>query len=120
MVGVKEAKEDQQAKAAMGALSLVPYVGILGALGSLAPGREATALEVTMFLQPLGANQSQIRFKMQANGEPVWDQVTIDRLWVTTQREAMIESGPWPGTPATAVVPASLPPAEKPGDPAPK
>ena len=33
-------------------------------------------------------------------GEPVWDQTTIDRLWVTTQREAMIESGP--------------PPAEKP------
>lgn len=32
--------------------------------------------------------------------KPVWDQTTIDRLWVTTQREAMIESGP--------------PPAEKP------
>ena len=33
--------------------------------------------------------------------EPVWDQTTIDRLWVTTQREAMIESGP----PATATKP---------------
>jgi hypothetical protein len=31
---------------------------------------------------------------MQKDGEPVWDQTTIDRLWVTTQREAMIESGP--------------------------
>ena len=38
----------------------------------------------------------QIRFKMQKDGEPVWDQATIDRLWVTTQREAMIESGPPP------------------------
>jgi len=31
---------------------------------------------------------------MQKDGEPVWDQTTIDRLWVTTQRDAMIESGP--------------------------
>jgi len=35
---------------------------------------------------------------MQKDGEPVWDQVTIDKLWVTTQREAMIESGPPPAT----------------------
>ena len=41
-----------------------------------------------------GAKETQIRFKMQEDGEPVWDQTTIDRLWVTTQREAMIESGP--------------------------
>jgi len=53
-----------------------------------------------MLLQPMGAKETQIRFKMQKDGEPVWDQTTIDRLWVTTQREAMIESGP--------------PPAEKP------
>lgn len=39
-------------------------------------------------------------FKAQKDGESVWDQVTIDKLWVTTQREAMIEAGP--------------PPAEKP------
>jgi hypothetical protein len=38
---------------------------------------------------------------MQKDGEPVWDQTTIDRLWVTTQREAMIESGPPPVTTAT-------------------
>jgi len=24
----------------------------------------------------------------------LWDHITIDRLWVTTVREAMIESGP--------------------------
>jgi hypothetical protein len=35
-----------------------------------------------------------IGFKIQKDGEPVRDQTTIDRLWVTTQREAMIESGP--------------------------
>ena len=120
MIGIKEAKEDQQAKAAMGALSLVPYVGILGALGSLAPGREATSLEVTMFLQPMGPKQSQIRFKMQANGEPVWDQVTIDRLWVTTQREAMIESGPPVASPPAAAQPPSTPPVEKAAEPTPK
>lgn len=44
----------------------------------------------------IGRKQDQIRFKMQKDGEPVWDQTVIDRLWVTTQREAMIESGPPP------------------------
>jgi hypothetical protein len=29
----------------------------------------------------------------KTRGEPVLDQVTIDKLWVTTQRDAMIESG---------------------------
>ena len=55
---------------------------------------------VTMLLQSMSAKETQIRFKMQKDGEPVWDQTTIDRLWVTTQREAMIESGPPPVTPA--------------------
>jgi hypothetical protein len=65
-----------------------------------------------MFLQPVGEKQTQIRFKMQKDGEPVWDQVTIDRLWVTTQREAMIESGPPPANPA-----APSAPTQKPGEP---
>ena len=55
----------------------------------------------TMLLQPMGAKETQIRFRMQEDSEPVWDQTTIDRLWVTTQRVAMIESGP----PATATIP---------------
>ena len=51
--------------------------------------------------------ETQIRFKMQKDGEPVWDQVTIDKLWVTTQREAMIEAGPPPAdTPSVASSPA--------------
>ena len=56
-----------------------------------------------MLLQPMGNQDTQIRIKMQKNGEPVWDQTTISRLWVATQREAMIESGPPPVNP-----PASL------------
>ena len=47
-----------------------------------------------MLLQSMGEKQTQIRFKMQKDGEPVWDHTTIDRLWVTAVREAMIESGP--------------------------
>ena len=35
---------------------------------------------------------------MQKDGERVWNQVTIDKLRVTTQREAMIESGAPPAT----------------------
>jgi hypothetical protein len=65
-----------------------------------------------MLLQSMGQKQTQIRFKMQKDGEPVWDQVIIDRLWVTTQREAMIESGPPRANPAA---PSS--PAEKQGEP---
>jgi len=59
-----------------------------------------------MLLQPMGAKETQIRFKMQKDGEPVWDQTTIDRLWVTTQREAMIESGPPPANPVAPSAPA--------------
>jgi len=40
--------------------------------------------------------EMQIGFKMQKDGGPMWEQATIDRLWVTTQKEAMIESGPPP------------------------
>ena len=44
---------------------------------------------------------------MQKDGEPVWDQTTIARLWVTTQREAMIEAGPPPAeSPSVAKSPA--------------
>ncbi len=30
--------------------------------------------------------------EFKKDGEPVWDQTTIDRLWVTTGREAEIET----------------------------
>lgn len=56
----------------------------------------------------------QIRFKMQKDGEPVWDQTVIDRLWVTTQREAMIESGPSVEKPAASNPPAKSADESKP------
>ena len=60
----------------------------------LAPaGKEPSRFQITMLIQEMGKQYTQIRFKMQKDGEPVWDQTVIDRLWVTTQREAMIESG---------------------------
>ena len=109
---VKKAKEEmkefqeqvQKESTARSVLGFVPYVGWLAHLfpGSKPPEqkdiKEASSLQITMLLQPMGnANkETQIRFKMQKDGEPVWDQTTIDRLWVTTQREAMIESGPPP------------------------
>jgi hypothetical protein len=107
---VKRAKEDmkeyqEQAgkeQTARSVLGFVPYVGWLAHMlpGSRPPEqrdiKEASSLQITMLLQPMGKEnkETQIRFKMQKDGEPVWDQVTIDKLWVTTQREAMIESGP--------------------------
>jgi len=83
-----------------------PFIGWLAWLvpGSKPPEqkdiKEASTYLVPMLLQPMGAKETQIRFKMQKGGDPVWDQTTIDRLWVTTQREAMIESGPPPAAAA--------------------
>jgi hypothetical protein len=57
----------------------------------------------------------QIVFKMQKDGEPVWDQTVIDRLWVSTPREAMIESGPPVEKPAV-----SNPPAKNADEPRPR
>jgi len=80
-------------------------VPVVGGLAELIPGstppdqneiKEPSSLQITMLLHSLGDKEKQIGFNMQKNGESVWDQTTIDRLWVTTQREAMIESGPPP------------------------
>jgi len=58
---------------------------------------------------------SDLSGNMQKDGEQVWDQTTIGHLWVTTQREAMIESGP----PAVNPTPPN-PPAQKVGEPSSK
>jgi len=100
----EQVEKEQTARTVLG---FVPYVGWLAHLfpGSKPPEqkdiKEPSNFQVTMLLQSIGEKQTQIRFKMQKDGEPVWDQVTIDRLWVTTQREAMIESGPPPATTST-------------------
>jgi hypothetical protein len=111
----EQVSQEQTAKTVLG---FVPYVGWAAALlpGSQPPPekeiKEPSHLQVTMLLQPAGEKRTQIRFEMQKDGEPVWDQKTIDRLWVTTQREAMIESGPPPVT--TNPQPSSVPgPKEK-------
>jgi|GEM_PF-5452994 len=92
-------EQAQQEQIGRSILGLIPYVGLGAVLlpGSQPPPEreitEPSTFVVTMLLQPGGEKQTQIRFKMQKDGEPVWDQVTIDRLWVTTQREAMMEEG---------------------------
>jgi hypothetical protein len=115
----EQAQKEQTARTVLG---FVPYIGFLTGLvpGSKPPEQRdiqtPSSLQITMLLQPMG-KETQIRFKMQKDGEPVWDQTTIDRLWVTTQREAMIESGPPPAeTPAAPNPPAKsiTEPASKP------
>lgn len=129
---VKRAKEDMKQyqeqvgkeQTARGVLGFVPYVGWLAHMfpGSKPPEqkdiKEPSSLQITMLLQPMGKEnkETQIRFKMQKDGEPVWDQTTIDRLWVTTQREAMIEAGP----PPAETPPALNPPAKNITEPASK
>ena len=131
---VKKAKEEMkqyqeqvsQEQTARSVVGLVPYVGWLAWLvpGSKPPEqkdiKEPSTYLVTMLLQPMGAKETQIRFKMQKDGEPVWDQTTIDRLWVTTQREAMIESGPPAATSAPTGQQGTPPPAQKEKEPAKK
>jgi hypothetical protein len=133
---VKKAKEElkeyqeqvEKETTARTALGFVPYVGWLAWLvpGSKPPEqkdiKEPSSLQITMLLQPVGSanKETQIRFKMQKDGEPVWDQTTIDRLWVTTQREAMIESGPPPATNPPAGQQGPTPTAPKEKEPAKK
>ena len=88
MVDVQAAKDHARQKTLLG---MVPYVGLMTIL---TPTKEATSLQITMFLQPAAERKTDIRFKMQVNGEPAWDPVIVDQLWVTTQRETLIESGP--------------------------
>ncbi len=130
--GIKQANEEmkqyqeqvQKENTARSVLGFVPYVGWLAHLfpGSKPPEqkdiKEASSLQITMLLQPMGKEnkETQIRFKMQKDGEPVWDQVIIDRLWVTTQREAMIEAGP----PVAETPPVASSPAAKATEPAAK
>lgn len=131
---VKKAKEEmkqyqEQVRSEQTARTVLGFVPYIGWLSHLLPGsqppeqkdiKEPSRFLVTMLLQSMGEKQTQIRFKMQKDGEPVWDQVTIDRLWVTTQREAMIESGPPPSS-SPAKSPSAPPPApEKPVEPTPK
>lgn len=88
------------------ALSMIPYVGIFAAMSlpkppemeevDNSPIQRPRSLHMTLFLKPLDGKSTEIRFKMQIDGEPAWDPATIDKLWVTTEREAMIEEGPVP------------------------
>ncbi len=116
----EQVRQEQTARSVVG---LVPYVGWLAWLvpGSKPPDqkniKEASTYLVTMLLQPMDAKETQIRFKMQKDGEPVWDQTTIDRLWVTTQREAMIESGPPPAASAPTGQQGASPEAQKAKEP---
>ncbi len=98
LVDIKEEKKRRKFKTAMYALP--PFFKIIG---FLTPGKESTTFQITMLLKPNDSKQTQIRFKMQVDGEPVWDQLSIDRLWVATQREAMVETGPPPTTPPTTL-----------------
>lgn len=94
-VGLKAAKEEAKKKMATGTmLAMIPYVGMLAPLTQLTPSTEPHALQITMYLHAKGEKRTEIRFKMQVDGEPAWDPVTIDQLWVATQREAMVETGP--------------------------
>ncbi len=78
----QDQEQVRQEQAARGVVGLVP--------GSKPPEqkdiKEASTYLLTMLLQPMGAKETQIRFKMQKDGEAVWDQTTIDRLWVTEIR----------------------------------
>lgn len=83
--GTEEAKQDAKNKQMLG---WVPYVGIATLFMK---SKKIVAHSMTMFIKEDGENQSQIRFKMQENGEPVWDTILVDKLWTTTQRAVFVD-----------------------------
>lgn len=85
--GTEEAKQDIKNKQMIG---WIPYVGMSTLFMK---NRQPVAHTMTMFIKEDGENKAQIRFKMQENGEPVWDTILVDKLWTATQREAFIEEG---------------------------
>jgi len=52
-----------------------------------------TIIDVTIFLSPAGDKQTRMRIGLAKDGKIVTDQEAIDRIWVITQREALIETG---------------------------
>ncbi len=62
------ARQEQPTKSVLG---FAPYIGWLA---HLVPGkeiREPSIFQATMFVQPVGEKQTQIRLKMQKDGEPM-------------------------------------------------
>jgi len=74
----------------LGPLGLIIGAPIGAALGTI---DSATKFDLNLFLYPLGEKQTRMRISISADGKPVDDQQTIDRIWVITQREALIELG---------------------------
>ena len=68
--------------------AMVLAFGVIGALTDT-----DTHIHVTMFLSPAGDKETKLRIGISQNDEIVTDQTTIDRIWVLTQREALIEIG---------------------------
>lgn len=101
----QETKQKLEKAEQMDSASWLPYVGWLytleaqklrKSLPDLEDTPEPKCLQITMYLKPLDEKSAEIRFKMLVDGEPAWDPIVIDKLWVTTEREAMIEEGPSP------------------------
>lgn len=98
-----EIKEKQKKAEEMDSMGWLPYVGwaysleankIRKSMPDLSEINEPKELNITMILKSLDEKSTRIRFTMLIDGEPAWDTVVIDKLWVTTEREAMIEEGP--------------------------
>lgn len=69
-------------------VGLILLFGVAGALADT-----STQLNITMFLSPIDNNQTRLRIGVVEDDEVITDRVVVDRIWVLTQREALIESG---------------------------
>lgn len=74
-------------------VGLILLLGVAGAGDAGALIDTSSTLDVTMFLSPAGDNQTRMRIGMAKDSKIITDQTLIDRIWVITQREALIESG---------------------------
>lgn len=69
----------------------VGWILLFGIAGAFVDTK--SEIDVTMFLSPAGDKQTRMRIGLGRDGKIVVDQQIIDRIWVITQREALIESG---------------------------
>jgi len=69
----------------------VAWILLLGLPGAFI--NTETTTDITMFLSPAGEKRTNLRVGVAVDGKVVTEQEVIDRIWVITQREALVEQG---------------------------
>ncbi len=69
----------------------VAWILLFGLAGAFIDTKTTT--DITLFLSPAGEKRTNLRVGVLVDGKVVTEQEVIDRIWVITQREALVEQG---------------------------